>query len=367
MPMLKRLLLVLLALAVAFGGIFGWKYYQGLQYAARASIPPPPATVASAEVRSETWQPYMHAVGSLVAVQGIDVTNEVAGQVKQIQFQSGQGVQQGELLLQLDDSVDQAELQGLIAERHLAQLQYQRSAELLPKKTVSREAYDEAKAKLESAEAQVASKQALIQKKKIRAPFSGLLGIRLVDLGQYLAPGSRIVPLQIVNPIYVDYALPEHYFAQLAPKQKVVVTVRAYPQRDFEGHISAINPGIDPGTRNVRVRAMLENPEGLLRPGMFAEVRTALPERTGVLTLPRTAISYNPYGEFVFVIEQQDDKLIVKRRQVRTGEAREERVEILDGLKLGERVVAAGQVKLRNGQPVQIDDSIKLDKPASES
>jgi membrane fusion protein, multidrug efflux system len=365
--MLKRLLLVLLALGVAFGGIFGWKYYQGLQYAARAAIPPPPATVAAAEVRSETWQPYLHAVGSLVAVQGIDVTNEVAGQVKAIQFQSGQRVQQGEPLLQLDDSVDQAELQGLIAERNLARLQYKRNAELLPKKMVSREAYDEAHARLENAEAQVASKQALIRKKRIRAPFSGRLGIRAVDLGEYLAPGSRIVPLQTLNPIYADYALPEHYFAQLAPGQKLVVTVRAYPQRDFEGHISAINPGIDPGTRNVRVRATLENPEGLLRPGMFAEVRTALPERAGVLTLPRTAISYNPYGEFVFVIEQQDGKLIVQRRQIRTGEARAERVEILDGLKLGERVVAAGQVKLRNGQPVQIDDSIKLDKPPSES
>jgi len=363
--MIKRLVLVLLGLGLVLGGIFGWKHHQGQATAALASMPRPPATVASADVQEETWQPYLFAVGSLVANQGILVTNEVAGKVSEIRFESGQGVDAGDVLLQLEDSVDQADLAGLLAERRLAVLQFRRRADLLKDQSVSRAEYDEAKASLESAEAQLASKRAVIQKKAIKAPFAGLLGIRRVDLGEYLAPGSDIVPLESLTPIFVDYSLPERHFAKLTPAQRVEIEVQAYPDQVFEGQISALNPGIDPGTRSVRVRATLENPDGRLRPGMFAQVRTALPARQQILTLPQTAITYNPYGDSVFVIQEKDGGLAVQRRQVRTGEIRGGRVEIVSGLKPGERVVRAGQVKLRNGQSVQIDNSVALESRVS--
>ncbi|MEE8429297.1 MAG: efflux RND transporter periplasmic adaptor subunit [Gammaproteobacteria bacterium] len=358
--MIKRLVLVVLLLFAMFGGIFGWKFFMGQRMAAMMSQPPPPATVASAEVQVETWQPYLHSVGSVEATQGVFVTTEVAGQIKEILFRSGQQVQTGDVLLKLDDSVDQAEYKGRIAMRDLARLQFTRGKKLVADRTISQSEYDELQAQLDNAEATVNSKYASLAKKKIRAPFAGLLGIRQVDLGEYLSPGVQIVPLQALDPVYVDYALPERNFEQLSVGQPILVEVQAYPGRIFAGSISAINPGIDPGTRTVRLRATLDNSEQLLRPGMFAEVRTALPARDGILTLPRTAISYNPYGESVFLIKDQDGVLVVQSRQIKTGEIRQGRVEIIKGLRAGDQVVVAGQVKLRNGQPVVIDNSVQL-------
>lgn len=358
--MIKRLLLTLAALIVVFGGIFGWKYYQLQQMQARMSQPPPPATISSATVTSEQWQPTLDAVGSLVAAQGVFVNNEVPGHVSAIRFESGEAVEAGEPLVQLEDSSDRAELDGLIAEQHLAELQYQRTKTLFDKHTVSRAEYDDARAKLESAQASVVAKQALIKKKTVRAPFSGKLGIRKVNLGQYLAPGSQIVLLQQVDPIYADYSLPERFYEQVSVEQKIELTVQAYPDRVFSGRITALDPGIDPGTRSVRVRAKLENPGGLMRPGMFVQIKTLLPERRDVLTVPRTAVTYNPYGDAVFVISKQDGQMVVKIRTIETGDARGERVEVVNGLEAGEKVVAAGTVKLRNGQSVQIDNSVEL-------
>ncbi len=354
--MTKRFIIILFALLAVFGGIFAWKHHQDQQMAARAATPPPPATVSAATVKKESWQPYLSAVGSLVATQGIFVTNEVPGQVSRIQFESGQRINQGELLLQLDDSVDRAELKGLLAERRLAEVQFRRVAKLLRDKSISRSEYDEAQARLDSAKAQVASKEAVISQKAIHAPFTGYLGIRQVDLGEYLAPGSQIVPLESLDPIYVDYSLPERYISSLTVGQRVEIQVQAYPERSFEGHVSALNPGIDPGTRSLRVRTTLKNPQGLLRPGMFAQVRTILPKRQDLLTVPQTAITYNPYGDLVYAIVESEGTMVVQRRQVKTGEVRDGRVEILSGLKEGERVVSAGHVKLRNAQPVQLEE-----------
>lgn len=366
--MTKRFLFLLLALGLVFGGLFGTKYYQIQRMAAEAAVPPPPATVAAAEVQRETWQPYLHAVGSLVATQGVFVANEIAGQVKAIHFESGQRVNKGELLLELDDSVDRAELEGLVAERRLAQVEFRRVAELYEKRSVARSEYDQAQAKLQNADAQVASKRALIQKKALRAPFSGFLGIRQVDLGQYLAPGSRIVSLQALDLVYADFSLPERHLAQLYLGQPLLLRVQAYPNRTFPGQISAIDPRINEATRNVQIRATLRNPDSLLRPGMFAEVQTVLPSQGAILTLPRTAVTYNPYGDSVFVIhKQKDGALVVEPQQVRTGEVREGRVEIRSGLQAGELVVTAGQVKLRKGQRVTIDNSVTLSEAASES
>lgn len=359
--MIKRLLLTLAALIVVFGGIFGWKYYQLRQFQAKMSQPPPPATISSATATTEQWQPTLDAVGSLVAAQGVSVNNEVAGHVSRILFDSGQRVEEGEALVQLEDSSDRAELDGLVAERHLAELQFERTKTLFQKSTVSRADYDEAHAKLESAQARVVAKQALIRKKTVRAPFSGQLGIRQVNLGQYLPPGSEIVLLQQVDPIYADYSLPERFYDQVSPDQKIELTVQAYPDRVFSGRIAALNPGIDPGTRSIRIRARLENPENLLRPGMFASINTLLPQRRDVLTVPRTAVTYNPYGDAVFVIVEQDKQLVVENRTIETGDVRGERIEVVEGLKPGDRVVSAGQVKLRNGQAVEIDNSVKLE------
>ncbi len=359
--MTKRMVLVLLALGLVLGAMFGWKYYQARQMAALASLPQPPATVAAAEVQTETWQPYLAAVGSVVATQGILVTTEVAGKVSEIRFEDGQQVQAGTLLLQLDDSVDRAELEGIIAERRLADLQFKRRAELLETKTISRSDYDEARLRLENAIAALATKQAVIEKKRITAPFSGWLGIRQVDLGEYLQPGAAIVPLEALDPVYVDYSLPERYLSQVALGQALEVEVQAFPGETFSGRISALNPGIDPGTRSLQIRATLENPQSRLRPGMFAEVRTVLPLRPAALTLPQTAITYNPYGDSVFVIQQGETGPSVQRRQVETGEVRNGRVEIVQGLQAGELVVVAGQVKLRNGQAVVVDNAIELD------
>jgi len=359
--MTKRMLLVLLSLGLVLGAMFGWKYYLGQKMAMLASMPPPPATVAAADVQAETWQPHLAAVGSLVATQGILVTTEVAGKVSAIRFESGQQVEAGTVLLEIDDSVEQAELAGIVAERRLAEQQFKRREDLLDSKTISRSDVDEARLRMENAAAQLAAKQAVIAKKRITAPFGGWLGIRRVDLGEYIQPGTTIVPLEALVPIYVDYALPERHLDRISVGQAVEIEVQAFPGEVFKGHIAAVNPGIDPGTRSLQVRAVLENPQARLRPGMFAEVRTVLPQRPAVLTLPQTAITYNPYGDSVFVILEGESGSSVQRRQIETGGVRNGRVEIVSGLQAGERVVAAGQVKLRNDQAVVVDNSIVLD------
>jgi len=257
----KRLILVILLLVVIFGGIFGWKYYSGVQMAAMMSQPPPPAVIASTEVKVESWQPYLHAVGSVTATQGIFVTTEVAGQVREILAESGETVKAGDVLLRLDDSVDEADLKGLIAQRTLSQLQFERARKLLKDKSVSRSDYDESRANLDIAEADVAAKQALIHKKTISAPFSGQLGIADINLGQYLSPGDAIVSLQALDPVYVDFNLPERHLAEVRVGQAVEVQVQAWPDRHFKGMISAVNPGIDSGTRTLRLRATLDNPD----------------------------------------------------------------------------------------------------------
>ncbi|MEN8214034.1 MAG: efflux RND transporter periplasmic adaptor subunit [Pseudomonadota bacterium] len=359
--MIKRLVMVIVLLALMFGGIFGWKHHMAGKDAALKSQPPPPATVASAEVMVESWEPYLAAVGSVVATQNVYITTEVAGQVEKILFESGQSVEAGEVILQLDDSVARAELAGLIAKGELAKLQFDRNAKLVKDNTVSQSEYDRLQAELDIAEATLDSKRAVVAKKSIRAPFSGRLGISDVNLGQYLSPGKRIVSLQALDPVYVDFALPERHFDLVRSGQKVLVNVQAYPDREFEGRITAIEPGIEAGTRTLRARATLDNPEQLLRHGMFTEVRTALPLRKNILTLPRTALTYNPYGESVFLITTENDGSRVERRQIKSGEVRNGRVEIIEGLGAGDNVVAAGHQKLRNGQQVKIDNSVQLD------
>lgn len=359
--MIVRFILMLAVLGLVFGGIFVLKKQQFEEMEEQRG-PQPLATIAATEVRTQDWRPHLNAVGSLVAIQGIAVTNEVGGQVRAIHFESGEAVKEGDVLLELDDSVDQADLEGALAGRRLAETRFNRLRDLLERNAVSQADFDEARANLDNAEARVSSQRKLLQKKRIRAPFSGRLGIRQVDIGEYLSPGSPIVPLESLDPIYVDYSLPEKDLNRVSVGQELTIAVKAWPDRVFRGQISAINPGIDPQTRNVRIRGTLQNPQQLLRPGMFAQVNTMLPLREDVLTLPRTAITYATYGDSVFLIREENDGLVVESRQVITGDVRDGRVEIVSGLEAGDQVVSVGQNKLRNGQSVRIDNSVELER-----
>ncbi len=363
--MRTRLLVVILFLGLLFGGMFAIKSCQSRQMAIMQSAPQPPTTVAVATATETEWQPYLEAIGTLVATQGVFVSAEIAGKVREIQFESGEPVEAGALLLQLDDSVEQAEVQGLIADEGLGKLEFERAAQLLTDKLGSQADYDRTRAALKKTQAELAARRALLEKKAIRAPFPGVLGIRQVDVGAYLEPGDHIVSLQQLDPIYADFSLPERYQSSITPGQQVNIQVKAWPDQHFEGVISAIDPRIDSNTRSVSIRATLANPKLLLRPGMFAEVRLLLPVRGNVVTVPQTAIMYNPYGDAVYVVQPGDAGLVVEYRQVQTGSVRAGQIEINDGLQAGERVVSAGQLKLRNGMPVSIDDSVQLEGTAS--
>ena len=360
--MTKRIAIAIILLVAIFGPIAGWKLFSMKMMAAYFSQPQPPAVIASAEVQEEVWQPSLRAVGSLVAENGIYLTTEVAGKVKEILTPSGAQVEAGTIIIKLDDSVDRAALEALRADARLAKVKYQRAADLLPKRAVSQSEFDERKAAWESAEAIAAAQEERLKRMVIRAPFTGQLGIVVVGIGQYLEPGNTISTLQALDPLYADYTLPERYFPRVEIGQTVNIRVDAFPGEVFTGKVTALESGIDAGTRTIKVRATLANPDGRLRPGMFADVETVENLEQQVLTIPRTAVSFNTYGDFVFVIEQgEDGSLIAKRRQIVTGEAREGRITVEKGLAAGERVVRAGTVKLRDGQPVQIDNSVVLD------
>ena len=361
--MYKRMTVVLVLLAATFGLIFGLKYVQGQKTAAAQRLPPPPATVAAGKVEQESWRASLRSVGSLVAVNGISVTAEVAGIVSSIHFESGEPVEEGAVLVRFDSDVDEAALEALRADRQLAEIQFKRAQELVAKRALSRSEYDEAETRFAAAQARVAEQRERIELKTIRAPFSGLLGLRVADLGQYLEPGDPIVSLEALNPIYVDYSVPERYLQRIGVGQELTLRFDAVPGRLFTGRVLALEPGVDQGTRTVKVRGKVENPNGELRPGMFAEVHTLEGGTRTVLTVPRTAISFNTFGDFVFVIEEDErGALVVARRQISTGAVREGRVEVESGLRVGERVVRAGIVKLREGQPVDIDNSVALQR-----
>jgi membrane fusion protein (multidrug efflux system) len=356
--MFVRYLLVFLALAALVGGIAWVKYGQIQEQMAMSAQGMPPAAVSVVEVEARPWQPRIQAVGNVQAVQGVMVNNQVEGQVREILFESGDQVRAGQPLVRLDTDVDEADLAGLEAALELAQTKLRRNQRLLRERAVSQGDFDEVSAQLQQAQAGVQAKKALIRQKTIRAPFTGQLGIRQVNLGQYLEAGYAIVALEALDPVYVDYALPERHLSDLKVGQAVEVSTAAFPDDVFPGKVQAISPAVNRETRNIQVRALLANPKLRLRPGMFAKVGTFLPGRDAVLTLPRRAITFNTYGDSVFLIQdgtgEQEDSLIVQRRQVRTGAVRGDEIEIVDGLANGDRVVLAGQVKLRNGAAVQI-------------
>lgn len=335
-----------------------WK--KEADQAAFASIARPVSTVAIEPALSEVWQQFLPAIGSFTAIQDVMVTNEIEGKVTDIHFISGQYVDKGAVLVKLDTSVDVAELQALAADERLNDLQFERSKRLVKENTISKSEFDIAAARRDEASAMTRAKAASLRKKTIRAPFSGILGIRAIDLGEYLDSGSEIVSLHSLSPIYLDFGTPERFVSQISIGQQVFAEVHAYPEEVFEGRISAVEPGIDRATRNLRIRAEFPNANQKLRSGMFAEIKSTLSDRDDVITVPQTAVAYTPYGNSVFVVSSEDGVQRAERRQIETGQVRDGRVAVLRGIAAGEHVVSAGHNKLRNGMEVTVEMSPTL-------
>lgn len=352
--MIKRVLVLGLLSLMVFGGLALAKYRQIQTMSAKFAVAPAPTSVAVATVALAHWDRSLFAVGNVSAVQDVMVSTEVPGQIAEIRFESAKPVIAGEVLVVLDASIDLAELAGLKAAQRLAELQYTRADKLRHERTMSESQFDEADSRRSEAAALVRAKEAYIAKKTIRAPISGTLGMRRVDLGDYLAPGADIVALQMLDPVFVDYRLPERFLARLHLGQEVGIRVQSYGDRTFKGQITAIDPAIDLATRMARVRARLANPDGALRPGMFAEVTTLENQTDEVVLVPETAITYSPYGNSVYVVSASGDGHKVLRRPVSTGEVRAGMVAVSSGLTPGEQVVTVGQNKLRNELPVTI-------------
>lgn len=352
----KKIVFLLLLVLLIFGGLFAAKFLQ-INTAMSSRKPPPPPLVTTVNVMQEQWQTQLPAIGSLNPVAGIVLSNEIAGVVTAIHFQSGQAVSTGDLLLELNTSTEQAQLNGLLAAEKLARLKFNRQATLLTKKATSRSSHDEARAELDLASAAVSSQQSVLDKKRIRAPFDGLIGIRQISLGQYLDKGQAIAPLVSISPILADFSITERHIAQLAVGQTVQLQVQAYPNEVFQGHIQAINPNIDTHTRTLSVRASLENPDGKLKPGMFADITLLVAQPKTVLTLPETAVTFNTYGANVYIVMDSSGNKTAEQRSIKTGQRRDGRVEITQGLAANDLVVNEGHIKLRNGIAIHIADS----------
>ncbi|MDT8319412.1 MAG: efflux RND transporter periplasmic adaptor subunit [Xanthomonadales bacterium] len=350
-----RTVVVLTVLAVIFGGLFTWRFQQIDRQRELMSQAPPPAAVEAVEVTSRRWQESITAIGALRAINGVELANEVAGVVEAVDFESGEQVEAGQVLIRLNAEIDQAVLETRRVEARLALQRLERLSDLIEQQAVSESEFDDARLDYEATVARVREQQALLDKKTIRAPFSGVLGLRQVDLGEYLAEGTAFVGINMLDPIQVDFTLPERSLSQVSPGDAVEVQVAAFPGESFSGKVLALDSSVVPESRTVRVRAQMDNPELRLRPGMFARVRTWRDVYREVLTVPRTAISYNTYGDFVFAVVADDKgQTVVERVTVKTGEVRAGEVEVTEGIGAQARVVKAGLLRLRNGQPVEV-------------
>jgi membrane fusion protein (multidrug efflux system) len=365
--MIKRMILMLLAVGVFFGSIFGWKAYQAGQMMSGMEMPP--VSVSTTIATSETWSPVLDSVGTLRASQGVDITAREAGMITELRFASGEAVAAGDVLAQQYVEDEHARLAALEADVRLAELNLGRSEDLLNKSLNSQFDYDKSKTDRDRAVAQARSVRLTIDKKTIRAPFAGRLGIRQVDLGEYVEPGEPIVRLEALDTILVDFPVPQRSVGLVHAGQPLIIRVDAYPGREFSGQVMAISPQVRAQTRDVRLEGLVNNKTEELLPGMFAEVATRLPVQEEVVTLPQSAITYSPYGDSVFVIrESVDDNgetvLAVDTLYVQTGDMRGDQVAIVSGITAGDRIVTAGQIKLRNGSRVVIDNSVPVSNRA---
>jgi len=363
--MTKRILFTALGLVVVIGLLGGIKGLQIGRMAAQGDqFAPPPETVTTAPVQAVSWESVLSSVGSLEAVQGVTVTAELTGKVVEIAFTPGSTVKAGDLLVKQDTASEEAQLRATEATVALARLNLQRLTKLLADNTISQSQHDNAEAQFKQAVAQADSIRAVIAKKTIRAPFAGRLGIRLVNLGEVLKEGQPIVSLQSLDPIYVNFLLPQQQLGQVQRGLNVRVTTDGAPGQVIEGKVTAINPEVDAATRNIRIQATIANPEERLRPGMFVNVAVVLPAREKVLAIPATAVLYAPYSDSVFVVEEKKNEKtgqpskVVRQQFARLGEKRGDFVAVASGLKEGEVVVSTGVFKLRNGQPVTVDNTL---------
>jgi len=363
--MTKRMIIMLVLAGVVFGGIFGYEAFKGLMMKKfMSSMGSAPQMVSTTSAGSQEWQPRLEAVGSLRAIEGVEVSPEVSGTVSALHFKQGQDVKKGMVLVELVADNDIARLHSLQAAAALAKTTYERDKLQFEFKAISQQSLDMDKANLMQASAGVAEQQALVNKKFIHALFSGRVGIRMVSVGQYLNAGTAVVSLQALDPIYLDFSVPQQSISMIRAGQKVSAMTDAYPDELFSGEIAVINPEVDSSTLNVKVRAELKNPRHRLLPGMYATVDISSGKPQSYITLPQTAVTYNPYGNIVYLAEQQgvDDKgkpkLIAKQVFVTTGDTRGDQVAVLKGVKEGDIVVTAGQVKLHNGSPITVNNDI---------
>jgi membrane fusion protein (multidrug efflux system) len=370
--MIKRMIIMLIMVGIVLGGIFGFITFKGRMIKEfMSSQGEPLQTVSTITASYLEWLPKLEAVGSLQAVQGANMSAEVAGIVEKIYFKQGDNVKLGTPLLQLRANDDIAKLESLKATAQLARITYNRDQAQFSVNAISKQTLDIDKANLDIAIANIAQQQALVDKKLIRAPFTGRLGIRLVDVGQYLEAGTAISALQALDTLFVDFFLPQQALKSLATGQKVTLNTDAYAGQTFTGDITVINPKVDINTRNVQVRASLNNPDHKLLPGMYATVNIATGQTQRYITLPRTTITFNAFGSTVYRVDTsgQDEKgkpkLIAKQSFVTTGDTRGDQIAILSGVKEGETIVTTGQIKLRNGSPVTVDNSIQPSNDAT--
>lgn len=364
--MTKRMIIMLVLAGLVFGGIFGFEAFKGRMIKKfMATMGNAPQTVSTMSVGYQDWQPQLEAVGSLRAIDGVQVSPEVSGIVAALNFHQGEDVKKGKVLVELVADNDIAHLRSLQAAYGLARVTYERDRQQFEFKAISQQALDVDKANMMQASAAVAEQQALVNKKFVPALFSGRVGIRMVSVGQYLSPGTPVVSLQALDSVYLDFSVPQQNISMIHVGQNISAKTDAYPDEVFAGKIAVINPEVDGGTLNVKVRAELKNPGQKLLPGMYAtvDISTGKPQR--YITLPQTAVTYNPYGNIVYLVEQQgtDDKgkpkFVAKQVFVTTGDKRGDQVAVLKGIKEGDIVVTAGQVKLHNGSLVTVNNDIQ--------
>ena len=351
-------------LVIMVGAVAGTKALQiGKLISSGKEGGPPVETVSTAAVVAEKWERSVESVGSLRAVQGADLSTESSGVIAKILFENGQEVKKGDLLVELDHETESANLRSAEAEADLARTVYERTKRLRVNSTVPQSDLDAAESQLRKMTALVEQLKATISKKQLTAPFSGRLGIREVNLGQFVDNGDKIVSLQSLDPIFVDFLLPQQLIAGLAVGQPLKLITDVYPGRSFEGELTAINSEIDPVTRNIRLQGTLQNADGALRPGMFARVILTLGEAEEVISVPATALISAPYGDSVFVLETETaedgaSRTVARQRFIRTGRARGDFFSVTQGVKPGETVVTAGAFKLRNGTPVEVNNDL---------
>ena len=362
--MKRKIVAAIIIVIVVIAGIGGIKALQIRKLIASGKgFAPPPETVSSAVAREEKWQGYLSAIGSVIADQGVMVTPEIAGTVREIKFESGSVVAKGDLLVRMDTSSEEAQLRSLEAQVEFAKVSLDRQLTLRTNQLVSQSDLDSADAAWKQAVANADNVRATIEKKTIHAPFAGQLGIRLISLGQYLDAGKPIVSLIALSPVHASFTLPQQDLAQLKLGMKVRVTTDTYTNRVFEATLTAMNPDLDSSTRSVPVLATVTNEDHALRPGMYVKAEVLLPEERTVVVIPATAILSAPFGDSVYIIEEKPGKdgkpgLTVRQQFVRTGQARGDLITVESGLKPGDRIVSAGAFKLRNGMAIVENNSL---------